>query len=456
MTGAGLRKTALLAALAGAAACCLGSSGGPTGVTAAAAGGGGVARAMREHGPSANAGPFAPKAKGHGAKLRLALPVSGLRPPANGGAVGTAGAAAARDTTYTNPWRYCPGDIQLNVSDGEGCDEWWLAASYVDSGVTHYGMNAVGAEGRGESIWLGWFLCATLEAFAPLARSRGEEARADRWLVRREELRAALEGAGWDGDWYRRGYFDDGSPLGSAANAECRIDSIAQSWAVLSGAANPARAAHAMAAVNEHLVKPREKEVLLFTPPFTESLPNPGYIKSYPAGVRENGGQYTHGSIWSLMAFAALGDGDRAKELFDYFSPIHHTRTPEDTWLYKLEPYAVAADVYAAPAAAGRGGWSWYTGSAAWLYRAALESILGFRVQGAVLTLEPCIPRHWRRFDIEYRHGGTLYRILVTNPFGASSGISHVELDHLTILRPPVRVPLVDDGVEHSIRVVMG
>ena len=325
----------------------------------------------------------------------------------------------------------------------------------IGTGDWNDGMNEVGAEGRGESVWLGWFLCATLTAFSQVALAR-DDARAARWQAHRETLRSALENAGWDGDWYRRGYFDDGTPLGSAASSECRIDSIAQSWAVLSGAANPARAAHAMAAVAEHLVRSADKQVLLFTPPFSVAEPDPGYIRAYPGGVRENGGQYTHGSIWSLMAFAELGDGDRAKELFDYFSPIHHTGDAQAVDRYKLEPYVVAADVYAAPAAAGRGGWSWYTGSAGWLYRAGLESILGFRVMGDVLSLQPCIPRGWRRFDIEYRHGATLYRILVTNPFGATTGVSHVELDHLTILRPPIRIPLIDDGAEHSVRVVMG
>ena len=325
----------------------------------------------------------------------------------------------------------------------------------IGSGDWNDGMNAVGAAGRGESVWLGWFLCATITAFGPIAVMRKDE-RAGRWHAHHDALRAALENAGWDGDWYRRGYFDDGTPLGSAANSECRIDSIAQSWAVLSGVANPARAAHAMAAVAEHLVRPVEKQVLLFTPPFVSADPDPGYIRAYPAGVRENGGQYTHGSIWSLMAFAQLGEGDRAKELFDYFSPIHHAADPAGAEHYKLEPYAVAADVYAAPAAPGRGGWSWYTGSAAWLYRAGLESILGFKLMGDVLALEPCVPRSWRRYDIEFRFHETLYRILVTNPFGVASGVSHVELDHLTILRPPVRIPLVNDGQEHSIRVVMG
>ncbi len=326
----------------------------------------------------------------------------------------------------------------------------------MGSGDWNDGMNLVGAAGRGESVWLGWFLCAALEQFSVLASARGDSAHEQRWLAHREALRAALESAGWDGDWYRRGYFDDGSPLGAARNPECRIDSIAQSWAVLSGAANPARAAHAMAAVNEHLVRRPEKQLLLFTPAFVSSAPNPGYIRAYPAGIRENGGQYTHGSIWSLMAFAKLGDGERAKQLFDFFSPIQHTRDAADVERYKLEPYAVAADIYAAPAPAARGGWSWYTGAAGWLYRAGLEAILGIRIEGNELVIQPCIPRDWRRYDVQYRHGSTLYAITVTNPFGATSRISHVEVDHVTILRPPIRIALVDDRAAHSIRVVMG
>jgi cyclic beta-1,2-glucan synthetase len=318
------------------------------------------------------------------------------------------------------------------------------------------GMNNVGAQGRGESVWLGWFLWATLAPFIELAAAREDKVRVLRWTAFSKSLQAALEHSGWDGDWYRRGYFDDGSPLGSARNSECRIDSIAQAWAVLSGAASPARAAHAMAAVIEQLLRTEEEELLLFTPPFVNSEPDPGYVRAYPGGIRENGGQYTHGSIWSLMAFARLGDGDRAKELFDCFSPVHHTRGPAEVTRYKLEPYAVAADIYAAPAPAGRGGWSWYTGAAGWLYRAGLESMLGVRITGDVLTVEPCIPRSWRRFDVEVRHGRALYRITVTNPFGAATGVSHAELDHLTILRPPIRIPLIDDQAEHLVRVVMG
>ncbi|MBV9620088.1 MAG: glycosyl transferase [Gammaproteobacteria bacterium] len=326
----------------------------------------------------------------------------------------------------------------------------------IGGGDWNDGFNEVGAKGRGESVWLGWFLCATLSAFSALARSRGDRERVTRWQAHHKSLRAALEDAGWDGDWYRRGYFDDGSALGSARSDECRIDGIAQAWAVLSGAANPARAAHAMAAVYEHLVRREERQLLLFTPPFQNSEPSPGYIQAYPPGIRENGGQYTHGAIWSLLAFAKLGDGDRAKELFDFFSPIQHSTSVANLERYKLEPYAVAADIYAAPGPAGRGGWSWYTGAAGWLYRAGLEAILGLRMQGEEITISPCVPRAWRRFDVNFWYGHTQYHIMVTNPFGASAGVSHAELDHLTILRPPIRIRLLDDRVQHTIRVVMG
>jgi cyclic beta-1,2-glucan synthetase len=326
----------------------------------------------------------------------------------------------------------------------------------IGTGDWNDGFNAVGAAGRGESVWLGWFLCATLEAFIPLAEARDDSARVSLWRAHADALRRNLEQAGWDGDWYRRGYFDDGSPLGAAGNAECCIDSIAQSWAVLSGAANPARAAHAMAAVCERLWKPEYGLALLFTPPFAHSTPDPGYIKAYPPGVRENGGQYTHAAIWSLMALAQLGDGERAKEWFDALSPIHHSKDLAAVARYQLEPYAVAADIYAAEGHVGRGGWSWYTGSSGWLYRAGLESILGFRVVGTQLAIEPCVPRSWRRFDIAFRYRSSRYQITVTNPFGVSSGVNHAEVDHRIILRAPVRVDLLDDGAEHVIRVVMG
>src|SRR4029079_1116707 len=240
--------------------------------------------------------------------------------------------------------------------------------------------------------------------FSKVAERRGESERAEKWRLHAGEVKNAAEHNAWDGDWYRRAFFDDGTPLGSAANLECRIDSIAQSWAVLSGAANPARAARAMAAAEEYLVRRGDGLVLLFTPPFDRTPHDPGYIKGYPPGIRENGGQYTHAAIWTILAFAALGDGDRAGELFSILNPINHSSTRSAAYRYKVEPYVACADIYAEPPHVGRGGWTWYTGSASWMYRAGLEGILGFRVQGATLLIDPCVPHAWRGFEINFRY----------------------------------------------------
>jgi cyclic beta-1,2-glucan synthetase len=317
------------------------------------------------------------------------------------------------------------------------------------------GMNHVGAQGLGESVWLGWFLLAPLEEFAGLAERRGELERAETWRRHAADLAAALEREGWDGDWYRRAFFDDGTPLGSATNAECRIDSIAQSWGVISGAADPARAARAMASVDEHLVQRADGLIRLFTPPFDHPERDPGYVQGYLPGVRENGGQYTHAALWTVQAFARLGDGDKAVELFALLNPINHTSARSGVHRYKVEPYVVAGDVYAEPPHAGRGGWSWYTGSAGWMYRIGLEEILGFRVRGATLHLDPCIPRAWRGFEVRFRHHSARYEIAVENPDGATRGVSEVELDG-TRLADAATVPLADDGATHRVRVVLG
>ena len=317
------------------------------------------------------------------------------------------------------------------------------------------GMNRVGQEGRGESVWLGWFLVVNLKAMAPIAQRRGEQERAARWRTRAGELADALEREGWDGEWYRRAFFDDGTPLGSSAGEECQIDSIPQSWAVLSGAADPERARRAMAAVERRLVRREDRLLLLFAPPFDRMPRDPGYIKGYPPGIRENGGQYTHAAIWSVMAFAMLGDGDRAVDLFNLLSPIHHARGRADAQRYRVEPYAVVADVYSQEPHVGRGGWTWYTGAAGWLYRAGLESILGFRKQGARLAIDPCIPRQWTGFEIVYRHGRTSYLITVENPEGVSRGVSWITLDGTPLERGAL-IPLVDDAGQHQVRVVLG
>ncbi len=326
----------------------------------------------------------------------------------------------------------------------------------IGTGDWNDGMNRVGERGQGESVWLGWFLHATISAFAPVASGRGELARAARWLSHACALRAALERDGWDGDWYRRGYFDDGTPLGTATGDECRIYAIAQSWAVISGAADPARAVGAMRALDERLVRRDDGLALLLAPPFDRTPLDPGYIKGYPPGIRENGGQYTHAAAWSVIAFAALGQADQAADLFSLVNPINHASTRADVQRYKVEPYAVAADVYSTPPHVGRGGWTWYTGSAAWLYRAGLEAILGFRQQGGFLLLDPCIRAAWPRVEIAFEYRTARYEIAVENPQGVSRGIVRATLDGHLLPPGPARVPLVDDGETHAVRVILG
>jgi cyclic beta-1,2-glucan synthetase len=325
----------------------------------------------------------------------------------------------------------------------------------MGAGDWNDGMNRVGAEGRGESVWLGWFLCAVIARLSPLADRRGETRRAEAWRGAAERLRAAIETSAWDGAWYRRAFWDDGAPLGTAADAECRIDSLAQSWAVISGAGDRDRAGRAMSAVDEILVRRGDGIVLLFTPPFDRTPRDPGYIKGYPAGVRENGGQYTHGALWTAIAFAMLGDGDRAAEVLNLINPIHHTSTSAGLNRYRLEPYVMPADVYSQPPHVGRGGWSWYTGSSGWMYRAAVEWLLGLRRRGAALVIDPCIPRGWPSFDARLRFGAAGYRIAVDNPRRVSRGVTAIELDGLP-RSAGAPVPLVDDGAEHQIRVTLG
>jgi cyclic beta-1,2-glucan synthetase len=315
------------------------------------------------------------------------------------------------------------------------------------------GMNRVGEKGKGESVWLGWFLQATLMSFAPLAAARGDSAREARWLAHATTLQSSLEQA-WDGDWYRRGYFDDGTPLGSAASAECRIDSIAQSWSVISGAADAGRAARAMACVDSQLVRPDVGLVLLFTPPFDQTAHDPGYIKGYPPGIRENGGQYTHAAAWTVIAQTLLGQGARATQLFSFLNPISHTSSRADVQRYKVEPYVVAADIYSVTPHAGRGGWTWYTGSAGWMYRAGLEWILGFRVRAGKLLLTPTIPTDWPYFEISFRHASARYEILVENPHRVGRGVARVELDGIELPISPIE--LADDGRTHRIRITLG
>ena len=326
----------------------------------------------------------------------------------------------------------------------------------IGTGDWNDGMNRVGEKGEGESVWLGWFLYATLTAFAPLAAARGETTRAERWTMHADALKVALEREAWDGDWYVRGYFDDGTPLGSSRSDECRIDSIAQSWAVLSGAATQGRALRAMASLDRELIRGDDGLALLFAPPFDKTPTDPGYIKGYPPGVRENGGQYTHAATWSVIAFAALGDGDKAAELFAMLNPINHSRTRAGAYRYKVEPYVVCADIYSTKPHVGRGGWTWYTGSAGWLQRAGVESLLGLRLHGASLRIDPCIPKSWRQFEADVKYRSARYKVLVENPGGANRGVVSGEVDGVELTERPLRVPLVDDGSIHHVRVRLG
>jgi cyclic beta-1,2-glucan synthetase len=316
----------------------------------------------------------------------------------------------------------------------------------IGSGDWNDGMNRVGIEGKGESVWLAWFLITTLRTFALHAERRGDTSMRDDVLEKADGYAEAVERSAWDGEWYRRAYFDDGSPLGSRTSDECKIDSIAQSWSVISGAGKPERTRIAMQSLNKYLVRDDARIIILLTPPFDKTPHDPGYIQGYLPGVRENGAQYTHAALWAVLATAMQGDGTRALELFQMLNPITHADSPGGVDIYKVEPYVVAADVYTAKGHIGRGGWTWYTGSASWMYRVALESILGFKQRGDMLFIEPCIPAGWKEFTIDYRIGASTYEITVENPEGLESGAVELTVDGSTGEKA---IHLVDDGKHH-------
>jgi cyclic beta-1,2-glucan glucanotransferase len=311
-------------------------------------------------------------------------------------------------------------------------------------------MNMVGAQGKGESVWLGFFLYEVLQRFGELARMKSDAPFAERCQREAAQLRQNIERNGWDGEWYRRAYFDDGTALGSARNEECQIDAIAQSWAVLSGAGEPGRSRAAMAAVDGRLVRRDHALIQLLDPPFDKSALNPGYIKGYVPGVRENGGQYTHAAIWTVMAFAALGDSRRAWELFDMINPVNHSSSEAAIATYKVEPYVVAADVYAVAPHTGRGGWTWYTGSAGWLYRLIVESLLGLKLEIDRLRFTPCLPADWDGFKLHYRYRETSYHISVIQTLTADDK-SGVTVDGVE--QQDAAVALTDDRLEHAVEV---
>lgn len=328
----------------------------------------------------------------------------------------------------------------------------------MGSGDWNDGMNLVGMQGKGESVWLGFFLCEVLRQFAVLAAAHGDPSFAELCRGDGSRLRQDIEQHGWDGEWYRRAWFDDGTALGSAANSECRIDSISQSWSVLSGATdglgNLARSRQAMQAVDQRLVRRDYGLVQLLDPPFDKSNLNPGYIRGYVPGVRENGGQYTHGAIWAAMALAELGENERAWELLNMINPINHALSAAAVAIYKVEPYVVAADVYALEPHIGRGGWSWYTGSAGWMYRLVVESLLGLRREGEQLHINPCLPRAWPGFRIHYRYRDTSYHITIAQTHASDVGkigVNKVVVDG--VLRDDQAIPLLDDRRDHVVEV---
>jgi cellobiose phosphorylase len=340
-------------------------------------------------------------------------------------------------------YQHCVRAIERGLKFGEhglpliGCGDW------------NDGMNKVGKDGRGESVWLAFFLHAVLTRFAELARSRQDIPFADHCVTQARQLQQNIEQHAWDGQWYRRAYFDNGEPLGSQTNPECQIDSLPQSWSVISGAGDPQRSRQAMNAVDQRLIRRNARVIQLLDPPFDKSALNPGYIKGYIPGVRENGGQYTHAAIWTAMAFALMGENDRAWELFALLNPIHHGGTPKQIATYKVEPYVIAADIYAVAPHTGRGGWTWYTGSAGWMYRLLIETLLGVNLEGDQLRVVPRLPRSWASYKIHYRYRQTVYHITITRLAADAAEANQLFLDGIELAVKAV--PLVDDRREHFV-----
>lgn len=350
--------------------------------------------------------------------------------------------------TKASLYEHCVRAIDVSLNFGKN------GLPLMGAGDWNDGMNTVGNKGIGESVWLGWFLISTLEMFIPLCEEMGDSEKVERYDKIRESLIEAIEKNAWDGNWYRRAYFDNGQPLGSVENSECKIDSIAQSWSVISGAGNPERALQAMNSLDEYLINREDGLIKLLAPPFDKSDLEPGYIKGYLPGVRENGGQYTHAAAWVIIAYAKLGDGDKAWELFELINPINHTESLRDYCRYKTEPYVISADVYSEYPHTGRGGWTWYTGAAGWMYRAGLEYILGFQKNGDTIIMNPCIPHSWKEYHITYNYLGSTYDIKVKNPEGINKGVKRISLDGKMSMNNVIN--LSSDGKSHEVEVFMG
>ena len=324
----------------------------------------------------------------------------------------------------------------------------------IGAGDWNDGMNEVGRHGKGESVWLAWFQIEVIRRFSAILESQGNTERAEQLRVHASALKSAVEEHAWDGAWYRRAFYDDGTPLGTAENDECKIDSLAQSWAVISKAAPLTRAAQAMQSVYERLVDREAGIIKLLTPPFDKTVKNPGYIKGYPPGIRENGGQYTHAAAWVIIAAAQMGRGTEALELFELINPSRLAGDDAGVRRYQAEPYVMCGDVYSEKALAGRAGWSWYTGSAGWLYQAAVEHILGLKTSPTSFTLQPCVPASWNEFSLSYRHKGRTFHVVVTNESRVESGVASIEINGVasTDLSVPYESPLYGSEVRVVVR----
>jgi cyclic beta-1,2-glucan synthetase len=325
-----------------------------------------------------------------------------------------------------------------------GCGDW------------NDGMNEVGRHLKGESVWLGWFQIEVIQRFIPVLRALAMHDVIENLEARAQSLKVAVEAHAWDGQWYHRAYYDDGTPIGSAANEECKIDSLAQSWGVISGAADPQRSKQAMNAVFEYLVDRQAGLIKVLTPAFDTSPKNPGYIKGYPPGIRENGGQYTHAAAWVVIACAMMGRGADAFALFDLVNPMNHTNSEQELAVYKAEPYVLCGDVYSEAPFRGRAGWSWYTGSSGWFYQAGLEHILGVRVLADRIELNPCVPREWGNFTVTYRREGTVIEIMFDNSAGVERGVKHLSVDGVEIALGYLPLLSLDGKARVKVVVVMG
>lgn len=320
-------------------------------------------------------------------------------------------------------YEHCIKAIEKSLNFGEN------GLPKIGSGDWNDGFSTVGNKGKGESVWLGFFLYYILNKFIPICREKGEEELTQKYEGIKMNLKRALNSSGWDGRWFRRAFMDDGNVLGSMENDECRIDSIAQSWSIISGAGDNDKKYISMESLENHLVDRENGIIKLLDPPFEKGKLEPGYIKGYLPGVRENGGQYTHGAIWVIIAEAMLGFGDKAAELYRMINPIEHARTKEASKKYKVEPYVIAADVYGASNLAGQGGWTWYTGSSSWYYKAGIEYLLGLKVENGYIRIEPCIPKEWKEYQIQYKWKESIYHIKIKNPEGKNTGVSKVILN---------------------------